>query len=294
MSGPQVKGRKMALLTSIVIGGGPTGVEMAGAISKLGRSMVSRDFGNLQPGHLKVLLVEAGPRILAAFPEDLSAYARRSLEKIGVDVRTESPVADITAHGAYINGEFVRAESIVWGAGVKASPAHEWLGIAGAAGDRTPVDGLLQVQGFRDIYALGDTAALQGSDGRLLPGLARLLGSNENSSVNTSDVVHFRPPPPSSFATAATPRSLGRNAAVFDFGHWMTGRLAWLLWAIVHVYLLINAEKRLLVSVQWIARYLTRQRASRIIEGTTCTTSISMTFPNQQGEQQWTRDRHAS
>ncbi len=287
---------KQALLTSIVIGGGPTGVEMAGAISELGRFMVSRDFGNLQPEHLKVLLVEAGPRILAAFPEDLSAYARRSLEKIGVDVRTKSPVSDITAHGAYINGEFVRAGSIIWGAGVKASPAHAWLGIAGTAGGRIPVDGLLQVEGFRDIYALGYTAAQQGSDSRLLPGLAQVAKQQGEFLGQYLRCGPLQSASPFKFRNRGNTVVIGRNAALFDFGRWrMTGRLAWLLWAFVHVYLLINVEKRLLVSVQWIARYLTRQRGARIIdEEPTYTTSNSITFPNQQGEQQWTRDRHAS
>ncbi|EPE96619.1 NAD(P)/FAD-dependent oxidoreductase [Rhizobium grahamii] len=258
---------KRALLTSIVIGGGPTGVEMAGAISELGRFMISRDFRNLQPDNLQVILVEAGPRILAAFPEHLSVYAKSHLQKIGVDVRTGSRVLDIREDGVDIEGEFIAAGSIVWGAGVKASPAHSWLGLPGVEMGRIPVDAYLRVRGFDDIYALGDTSALAGADRKLLPGLAQVakqqgiyLGKNLRNGRTASG---FK------FQNRGNTAVIGRNAAVFDFGDWtMKGRAAWLLWAIVHVYLLINFEKRLLVSIQWVGRYLTRQRGARIIDET--------------------------
>jgi NADH:ubiquinone reductase (H+-translocating) len=258
---------KQALLTSIVIGGGPTGVEMAGAISELGRFMISRDFRNLQPDNLKVILVEAGPRILAAFPEHLSAYAKSYLENIGVEVRTGRRVMDIREDGAEIEGEFVPAGSIIWGAGVKASPAHSWLGIPGLAGGRIPVDDHLRVLGFDDIYAIGDTSALTGAGGKLLPGLAQVAkqqGTYLGKSLRMGKAVSaFR------FRNRGNTAVIGRNAAVFDFGKWtLKGRAAWLLWALVHVYLLINFEKRLLVAIQWIGRYLTRQRGARIIDET--------------------------
>jgi len=258
---------KQALLTSIVIGGGPTGVEMAGAISELGRFMISRDFRKLQPDNLKVILVEAGPRILAAFPEHLSAYAKSCLENIGVEIRTGRRVMDIRADGADIEGEFVPAGSIIWGAGVKASPAHSWLGIPGVAGGRIPVDDDLRVIGFDDIYAIGDTSALAGSDGKVLPGLAQVAkqqGTYLGKSLRTGRAVQgFK------FKNRGNTAVIGRNAAVFDFGKWtLKGRAAWLLWALVHVYLLINFEKRLLVAIQWVGRYLTRQRGARIIDET--------------------------
>jgi NADH dehydrogenase len=258
---------KQALLTSIVIGGGPTGVEMAGAISELGRFMISRDFRNLQPDNLKVILVEAGPRILAAFPEHLSAYAKSYLENIGVEVRTGRRVIDIRADGADIDGKFVPAGSIIWGAGVKASPAHSWLGIPGVAGGRIPVDDHLRVIGFDDIYAIGDTSALPGPDEKLLPGLAQVAkqqGTYLGQSLRSGRAV-----PGFRFKNRGNTAVIGRNAAVFDFGKWtLKGRAAWLLWALVHVYLLINFEKRLLVAIQWVGRYLTRQRGARIIDET--------------------------
>lgn len=258
---------KQALLTSIVIGGGPTGVEMAGAISELGRFMISRDFRNLQPDNLRVILVEAGPRILAAFPEHLSAYAKSYLEKIGVEVRTGRRVTDIRDAGAEIEGEFIRAGSIIWGAGVRASPAHTWLGLPGVAGGRIVVDHYLHVQGFDDIYAIGDTSALAGLDGKLQPGLAQVAkqqGTYLGKTLRTGRAVAgFK------FKNRGNTAVIGRNAAVFDFGKWsLKGRAAWLLWALVHVYLLINFEKRLLVAIQWVGRYLTRQRGARIIDET--------------------------
>jgi len=256
---------KQKMLTSIIIGGGPTGVEMAGAISELGRFMISRDFRTLRPQHLRVMLVEAGPRLLAAFPEKLSEYARGYLEDIGVEVRTTSRVVGIRRDGADIDGEFVPAGTIVWGAGIKASPAHAWLGVPGVAGGRLPVDDDLRVRGFPSIFAIGDTSALMGSDGQLLPALAQVakqqgtfLGralSGRGSSTG------FR------FHNRGNTAVIGRNAAVFDFGSWtLKGRAAWLLWALVHVYLLINFEKRVLVAIQWVGRYLTRQRGARIID----------------------------
>jgi NADH dehydrogenase len=258
---------KRALLTSIVIGGGPTGVEMAGAISELGRFMISRDFRNLEPDNLRVILVEAGPRILAAFPEHLSAYARSYLEKIGVEVRTGRRVMDIRGDGAEIDGEFVPAGSIIWGAGVKASPAHSWLGIPGLAGGRIPVDEYLRVLGFDDIYAIGDTSALTGADGKLLPGLAQV--AKQQGIFLGQSLRRGRAESGFKFNNRGNTAVIGRNAAVFDFGKWtMKGRAAWLLWALVHVYLLINFEKRLLVAIQWVGRYLTRQRGARIIDET--------------------------
>jgi NADH dehydrogenase len=283
---------KRSLLTSIVIGGGPTGVEMAGAIFELGRFMVDRDFRDLQPDHLSVLLVEAGPRILAAFPEHLSVYAHAYLRKIGVDVRTDSKVLNITKDGADIDGKFVKAGSIIWGAGVKASAAHLWLGIAGIAGGRIPVNGLLQVQGFTDVFVLGDAAGLAGSDGKLMPGLAQVakqqgqfLGRYLRSGSSPTAT-------PFVFKNRGNTAVIGRNAAVFDFGSWtMKGRLAWLLWAVVHVYLLINFEKRLLVSIQWIWRYLTRQRGARIIDETV--TQAAAVFDKDHEENKRTNDRRA-
>ncbi|MQY45749.1 NAD(P)-binding protein [Rhizobiales bacterium RZME27] len=257
---------KRNLLTYVVIGGGPTGVEMAGAISELGRFMINRDFRHIQPDQFKVILIEAGPKILAAFPEKLINYARHYLEKIGVEVRTGERVLDVTSDGVTVGSEFIRTGCIVWGAGVKASPAHQWLELDSAPGGRIPVDNQLRVVGHQNVFALGDTADFRGTDGKPLPGLAQ-VAKQQGIYLGRSLKSGEASPAGFAFKNRGNTAVIGRNAAIFDFGKWtLKGRTAWLLWAFVHVYLLINFEKRILVSVQWIWRYLTRQRGARLIE----------------------------
>lgn len=257
---------KRNLLTYVVIGGGPTGVEMAGAISELGRFMIDRDFRNIEADQLKVILIEAGPRILAAFPEKLIDYARHYLEKIGVEVRTDERVLDVTSDGVTVGSEFIRTGCVVWGAGVKASPAHRWLGLDAVPGGRIPVDPQLQVVGHRNIFALGDTADFTGTDRKPLPGLAQVA---KQQGIYLGRLLKNQSADPAAFVfkNRGNTAVIGRNAAIFDFGKWtLKGRAAWFLWAFVHVYLLINFEKRILVSIQWIWRYLTRQRGARLID----------------------------
>lgn len=231
----QTAAEKRNLLTYIVIGGGPAGVEMAGAISELGRFMIDRDFRNIVPDHMRVILVEAGPKILAAFPDKLSTYAVAYLEKIGVEVRTGERVLDVTPDGVTVGEEFIYAGCVVWNAGVKASPANEWLGIIAAPGGRIPVDGHLAVKGLTDVYALGDTAHAVGSDGKPLPGLAQVakqqgvyLGKFLRDQTAEATACEFR--------NRGNTAVIGRNAAVLDFGKWtLKGRPVWFLWALVHV-----------------------------------------------------------
>jgi NADH dehydrogenase len=261
------------LLTTVVIGGGPTGVEMAGAISELGRFMIERDFRNLNRNDLRVILVEAGPRILAAFPEHLSLYATTYLKRAGVEILTQSRVQNIEEGGVAIGSEWVEAGCIIWGAGVKASPAASWLGLQGTAGGKIPTDQHLKVVGFDDIYALGDTSFLLGKDGKPLPGLAQVA---KQQGIYLGKYLRRGAPPDApafEYHNRGNAAVIGRHAAVFDFGRWtLKGPLAWYLWAIVHVYLLINLEKRVLVSIQWIWRYLTKGRGARLIDETTNST----------------------
>ena len=257
---------KHALLTTVIVGGGPTGVEMAGAISELGRFMINRDFRTLEPQQMHVILVEAGPILLAAFPEHLSSYAARYLDKVGVEVRTGARVLDIRADGVDIDGSFVRAGCMVWGAGVKASPAGTWLGITKAAAGRIPVDSDLRVIGMQDIYALGDTSFFIDATGKPLPGLAQ-VAKQQGIYLGRALRTPSRQTVGFTFRNRGNTAVIGRNAAVFDFGRWtLKGRVAWFLWALVHVYLLVNFEKRILVTIQWVWRYLTRQRGARLID----------------------------
>lgn len=260
---------KRGLLTTVVIGGGPTGVEMAGAIAELGHFMIAHDFKSLRPDHLQVLLIEAGPRILATFPEDLSRYAADHLKEIGVDIRLNIAVENVTAEGVWIQGQLLPAGCVIWGAGVKASPAAQWLGVEPGPGGRLPVASDLSVEGKSDIYALGDTALTFGEDRTPLPALAQVAkqqGSFLGGALK-ANLLRDAPIPAFRFHNRGNTAVIGRNAAIFDFGTWqLKGRLAWLLWALIHVYLLVNFEKRLLVTIQWIWRYATRQRGARIID----------------------------
>lgn len=260
---------RRAFLTSVIIGGGPTGVEMAGAISELGRFMVARDFRHIPPADVRVILVEAGSRILAGFPESLSAYAQQYLDDIGVEVRLGSRVSSVLSDSVTIGEETIPAGTIIWGAGIRPSVAAAWLGLENVARGKIPVGPGLAVSGHPDIYCIGDTAECIGPDGKPLPALAQVA---KQQGIYLGNALRRRMAgkqagEPFRFHNRGNTAVIGRHAAIFDFGTWqMKGRLAWLLWAIVHVYLLVSFEKRLLVSLQWIWRYLTRQRGARIID----------------------------
>ena len=260
---------RRALLTSVIIGGGPTGVEMAGAISELGRFMAERDFRNIQSSELRVVLIEAGPRILAAFPADLSDYAHRYLEKIGIEVRLNQRVTAVDETSISVGDELIPCGCVVWGAGTKPSPAASWLGFD-LPGGKIPVDEFLRVKGVTSVFALGDTASLADRSGDQLPALAQ-VAKQQGAYMGDAllRLMAGRALSPFVFRNRGNTAVVGRHAAVFDFGYWkMKGTIAWLLWAFIHVALLINFEKRVLVSLQWVWRYITRQRGARLIDET--------------------------
>lgn len=258
------------LMTSVIVGGGPTGVELAGAMTELTRFALARDFRRIDPRAARILLVEAGPRVLGTFPEPLSDYARQALERLGVTVMTGQAVERIEPGGVTIAGRFIPAGTMVWGAGVKASPAAQWLGVETDRAGRVKVETDLSVPGLEGVYALGDTALAAGEDGKPLPGLAQVAkqqGEHLGRSL-AANILHGAAMPPFRFRNRGNTAIVGRSAAVFDFGtRRMKGWFAWLLWAIVHVYLLVGFEKRLLVSLQWLWRYLTYERGARLIIG---------------------------
>lgn len=271
---------KKALLTSVIIGGGPTGVEMAGAIAELGHFMITRDFRKLEPDHMRVILIEAGPKILATFPDNLTQYALKALEKAGVEVMTNLAVESVTRDEVIAGSQRFRTSCVIWGAGVKASPAARWLGIEGKAGGRIPVEPDLSITGFPDIFAIGDTALGLAEDGKPLPALAQVAKQQGQylGKALRARLLDGKAPQPFRFHNRGNTAVIGRDAAIFDFGKWtLKGRVAWFLWALVHVYLLVNFEKRLLVSVQWIWRYLTQQRGARLIDENAATSVPSST-----------------
>jgi NADH dehydrogenase len=263
--------RQRALLTTVIVGGGPTGVEMAGAIAELARHALVRDFRHVDPAAARVMLVEAGPRILAAFPEALAAFAHRRLERLGVEISCGAAVEQIGPHSVRIGGDEVAAGAVIWGAGIRAGCVGDWLGVPVDRAGRVRVDATLAVPDFADIFVLGDSARFDDpGTGNALPALAQVahqqgqhLGRALRRQLSSEE-----PLPPFRFRDRGNTAIVGRNAAIFDFGRWqLKGRLAWLLWAIVHIYLLVGFEKRLLVAIQWLWRYLTYQRGARLITG---------------------------
>lgn len=254
------------LMTSVVIGGGPTGVEMAGAIAELGRWTLEGEFRNIDPTKARVLLVEAGQTILGQFPADLVDYSMGALRDLGVEVHLGSSVKDIRPDGVLVNDTFVPAGTIVWGAGVKATPAAQWLGVEADRSGRLTVDQHLAVEGLDGVYALGDIARFI-QDGQPLPGLAQVAhqqGQYLGRALRSTSSE--KPVPPFVFRNRGNTAVIGRHAAIFDFGRYkMRGRLAWMLWAFVHIYLLVSFEKRALVSLQWLWRYFTKARGVRLI-----------------------------
>jgi NADH:ubiquinone reductase (H+-translocating) len=258
------------LLTTVIIGGGPTGVEMAGAVAELARNSLARDFRHIDPTTARILLVEAGDRILGGFPETLSTYAAKALTRLGVTVMTGARVEAVAPDSVTVNGGSLPAGTVIWGAGVQASGAAKWLGVTPDRAGRIAVAPDLSVIGLDGIYALGDTAACPGEDGKPLPALAQVAhqqGLHLGKALR-ANLADGRPLPPFRFRNRGNTAVIGRNAAVFDFG-WLRlkGRLGWLLWALVHIYLLTGFEKRFLVASQWLWSYITYQSGARLITG---------------------------
>jgi NADH:ubiquinone reductase (H+-translocating) len=261
---------RAACLTFVVVGGGPTGVEMAGAVAELTRHALRREFRSIDPAQARIILVEAGERILSTFPERLSGDALRRLEALGVVVMTGKAVQAISARGVEVAGALIASETVIWGAGTRAAPAGQWLGLTGSGGGRIPVRRDLALDSYADIYALGDVAACPDGDGKTLPALAQV--ANQQGDHLGRALARAREGerlPDFVFRNRGNTAIIGRNAAVFDFGkgRMLTGRPAWLLWALVHIYLLNGLERRFLVATQWLVRYVTRQRGARLIAG---------------------------
>jgi NADH dehydrogenase len=257
--------RRSELLTFVVIGGGPTGVEMAGAIAELARRTVSRDFRSITPGCSRVILVEAGPRILPSFPPQLSSRAERALQELGVEVRINSPVSDIACDWLTIGRERIAAHTIVWAAGIEASPAAQWLGAEQDPMGRLFVERDLRVPQQDRIFAIGDTANVPGGDGRALPGIAPVA---KQQGRYVADQILGRCRGPFTYRSFGNLATIGRKRAVIDWGrHQQSGVIAWLIWSFAHIWFLIGFRSRVAVGLSWLWNYLTYQRSARLITG---------------------------
>lgn len=261
--------RRHALLTFVVIGGGPTGVEMAGAIAELARRSVSRDFRSITPHCSRVILIEGGPRLLSAFPEALSERARRAIESLGVEVRLNARVSAVGADHVRIGAETISAHTAVWAAGVKASPAASWLGVEADQAGRVPVGPDLRVPGLAEIFVIGDTSTLPGPGGRPLPGtapVAKQQGRHVAATIRAA--LAGRPARPFRYRDYGNLATIGRRCAVVDFGRVrISGLAAWLIWCVAHIWFLVGFRSRLVVGLSWLWNYLTFERSARLITG---------------------------
>ena len=257
------------LMNFIVVGGGPTGVELAGACAEVARHVLSRDFRCIDPRTSRILLIEAGPRILPSFPEDLARYAHRSLEHMGVEVLTSTAVAACDEMGvATADGRRFEGATIVWAAGVTASPAAGWLGAPHDNAGRVAVAPDLSLPGAENVYVIGDVARVARPDGRPVPGIApaaKQMGRYVGRAIAAR--AAGRPAPrPFRYHHYGDLATIGRRAAIVSIGRFrLRGFLGWLFWSIIHIYFLIGTRHRLMVAFEWFWDYLTFQRGARLI-----------------------------
>src|SRR3984957_458780 len=259
--------RRAALLTFVIVGAGPTGVELAGTITELARDTLRPDFRNIDTQRARVVLIEAGPRVLAGFADDLSAYAQRSLEEIGVEVVLGKAVTECSADGVTYGGEQLAAKTLIWAAGVRASPAAEWLNAPADRAGRLQVNPDLTVPGHPDIFAIGDTVAIAGPDGKPVPGIAPAAKQQGRYVADTIKArLRGETLPPFHYKNSGSLAQIGKRRAVIDFGTFkLRGALAWWIWGIAHIYFLIGLRHRLSVALSWLWIYARDQRAARLI-----------------------------
>lgn len=259
---------RRAWLTFVVIGGGPTGVELAGTLAEIARHTLRREFRNVDPGHARVMLVEAGPRVLSALPEDLSAKASRQLEALGVDVQTGRAVTAIDANGIELGSERIATRTALWAAGVAASPLGRELGVDTDRAGRVPVAPDLSVPGHGEIFVVGDLASVT-QDGKPVPGVApaaKQMGAYAAKTIRAR--LAGQSTAPFRYADVGSLATIGRMAAVADLGRVkLSGLVAWWFWLFIHIFFLIGFRSRLIVLINWAWSYWTYQRHARIIVG---------------------------
>jgi len=258
---------RQCLLTFVIVGGGATGVEMAGAIAEIARQTLANDFRRIDPRTSRIILLEAGPRVIPTLPEDLSRYAERALTRMGVDVRTSTRVISCDAGGVDVDHGRIDASTIIWAAGVVASPAASWLGAAHDRAGRVLVRPDLSVPDHPEVFVIGDAAVIHGDDGEPVPGVApaakqmgHYVGRLIAARLAGESMPAFR------YRNLGELATIGRRAAVVKFGpvH-LKGFIGWLFWSCAHIYFLIGVRNRFIVAFTWLWDYLTFQRGARLI-----------------------------
>ena len=260
--------RRRALLTFVIVGAGPTGVELSGAISEISRHVIVDDFRHIDPREARILLVEAGPRVLPTYAEGTSRRAEASLRERGVEVRTGAPVTSVDPNGIRVAGEHVRANTVIWAAGVAASPIGSHLGVPLDKSGRVVVDPDLSIPGRPEIFVIGDLALLH-QGGRPLPGLSP-VAMQQGRYVARAIAARLvgRPIAPFHYRDKGTMAVIGRSAAVAEIGGLrLHGFLAWLAWCFVHIFYLIGFRNRFIVMFEWAWAYASYQRGARLITG---------------------------
>jgi NADH dehydrogenase len=256
-----------AYLTFVVVGGGPTGVELSGAFPLIAKKALRRDFRRIDTERTRVVLLEGGPRILPSFPESLAAYAHRALTELGVEVHTSSIVTKIEPRAVCVGDERIETKTIFWAAGNAASPLGRFLGVPIDGVGRVLVEPDLSIPGHPEVFVVGDLAAVKREDGRLVPGVApaanqegKLAARNVRRLIRGEETKPFR------YRNKGDLATIGRSRAIADFGKVrITGRPAWLLWLVVHIMYLVGFRNRISVLIQWAYAYFTYQRGVRLI-----------------------------
>ncbi len=259
--------KQKQLLTFVVVGAGPTGVELAGALGEISRYTLSRDFKRIDPARTRVLLIEAGPRILASFSENLAKRAARDLENLGVQIWTSSRVSAVSPEGVQLGGEFLQASTVLWAAGVQPSSLGKALGVPLDKSGRVYVEPDLSIAGFPHVFVLGDQAHCLGQEGQPLPGLAPVaMQQGRWAAANILADLQKRPRKPFKYLDKGQMATIGRKKAVVQTKSLeFAGFTAWLAWLLVHIYYLIGFKNRLFVLFDWAWAYLTFSRGARLI-----------------------------
>jgi NADH dehydrogenase len=263
--------KRRQLMTFCIIGGGPTGVEMAGAIAELAKKSLAKDFKNINPSESKIILLEGGDRVLNSFPEKLSIKANKQLLKLGVEVKTNSMVVNCNEQGVVIKNEpVILCNNIIWAAGVKASSANQWLDVKGDKFGRVHVNGDLSLPNNENIYVIGDTALSVDKNGKTVPGVApaaKQMGKYVAKAI-ISKILNKKPQKDFKYKNYGNLATIGRKSAVADFGKFtLSGFSAWFMWSFAHVMFLIGFRNRLSVMLNWAWHYFSFNRGARLITG---------------------------